>query len=267
MQLEIDENLKHFLLHNLDITLSKLGFGTSKLHHVSFDQRIELLCTALDRGITHFDTAPIYGLGTSEIALGTFLFKRRSAVTVTTKFGLYPRTNYAHNNVSLYTFKLINKLLRYDSPFRINFSVQSAKSSLTSSLKRLRTDYIDFLFLHEPYTYLLHPDELLAWLEDEKRAGRIRAWGIAGFQEHILDILSSSPELAPVIQTHCTSFRSNYSSPLLPMISPQFEFGFVSSILKKGNYLSSTVKLKNDCCHLFSTSSLLHLSELVSLCH
>src|SRR4051794_35798600 len=70
---------------------SRIGFGTSGLLRIgSARERLSVLAAALAGGITHFDTAPIYGFGESERALGRFLRGQRSRVTLTTKFGLRP---------------------------------------------------------------------------------------------------------------------------------------------------------------------------------
>src|SRR5579862_2039348 len=70
---------------------SRLGFGTGGLLRIgSARERQNVLAAALANGITHFDTAPIYGFGESERALGRFLRGQRARVTLTTKFGLRP---------------------------------------------------------------------------------------------------------------------------------------------------------------------------------
>ena len=53
--------------------------------------RLRLLEVAFEHGITHFDTAPLYGMGLAEEVLGRFCRGKRDAITITTKFGLLPR--------------------------------------------------------------------------------------------------------------------------------------------------------------------------------
>src|SRR5579884_3484153 len=75
----------------------RVGFGTGGLLRIgSARRRQDTLAAALASGITHFDTAPLYGFGESERALGRFLQRRRSQVTLTTKFGLQPSALAAH---------------------------------------------------------------------------------------------------------------------------------------------------------------------------
>src|SRR5437016_2448623 len=73
------------------IRTSVLGYGTAHFGlSLGETDRQRLLAAALDAGIAHFDTAPLYGDGTAEESLGRFLAKRRDEVSVTTKVGLLP---------------------------------------------------------------------------------------------------------------------------------------------------------------------------------
>jgi aryl-alcohol dehydrogenase-like predicted oxidoreductase len=69
--------------------LDKIGFGCIALSTLpNSGAARKLLEGVLDIGITHFDTAPVYGKGYSERILGEFLRHKRDGVTVATKFGL-----------------------------------------------------------------------------------------------------------------------------------------------------------------------------------
>src|SRR5205807_2674411 len=104
-------------------------------------EKLCLLHAALDRGITHFDTARMYGVGQAEVALGEFLAGRRDQVTVATKVGLVPPPS---------AFRVLpGRLLRGPLGVRRGFDLRSVQRSLDRSLKALRTDYVDLLFLHE----------------------------------------------------------------------------------------------------------------------
>ena len=62
------------LLQGTSLLTSRLGMGTAALHHLSTERaRQSLLAAALYAGITHFDTAPMYGEGLAERSLGQFL--------------------------------------------------------------------------------------------------------------------------------------------------------------------------------------------------
>ena len=73
------------------IQTTALGFGCASLFRISNRvQRLELLHTAYDAGIRHFDVAPMYGLGLAERELGAFARGRRAELTIATKFGIKP---------------------------------------------------------------------------------------------------------------------------------------------------------------------------------
>src|SRR5262245_26368239 len=67
-----------------------LGFGTGLIRRLWTRGVDRLLATAVEEGITHFDTAPMYGYGDAEGLLGSFLAPRREELTVTTKIGIPP---------------------------------------------------------------------------------------------------------------------------------------------------------------------------------
>jgi aryl-alcohol dehydrogenase-like predicted oxidoreductase len=104
-------------------------------------EMISLIRTALERGVTFFDTAPTYGNGASETLLGWALRPDRERVAIATKVG--PR----------------------DDP----------QTSLEGSLRRLRTDYVDLVQLHEAI-------ERWEWRLDDlyrlQREGKARAIGL-----------------------------------------------------------------------------------------
>jgi aryl-alcohol dehydrogenase-like predicted oxidoreductase len=113
---------------------------------------------AVDRGVTFFDTAPAYGNGASEALLGRVLRGRRDAVTIATKIG--PR----------------------DDP----------RASLEASLRRLGTEYVDLIQLHEA---LAGWEARLETLTDLQAQGKARAIGLCN-ATHLQ--LRRACELAPV---------------------------------------------------------------------
>lgn len=117
--------------------ISEIGLGAWQLgknsdwEAMTDDQAIELVHKSLDLGINYFDTAPNYGNGTSEERLGRALKKAdRSKIVINTKFGHSDKgeTNYDSSNI---------------------------RESVEGSLKRLQTDYLDSILLHNPpFSYL-----------------------------------------------------------------------------------------------------------------
>ncbi|MGG3562770.1 aldo/keto reductase [Neobacillus rhizosphaerae] len=146
-------------LGSTGIVVSEIGFGAWQLGNqldwgeMGDNQAVRLVHEALDSGCNFFDTAPNYGRGNSEKLLGKALSGRRNQAVINTKFG-------HHSDGSL------------------NFDPKFIRSTLEASLKRLNTEYVDSLLLHNPDFECLkgntgHFDEL----EKLKQEGKIRAYG------------------------------------------------------------------------------------------
>jgi aryl-alcohol dehydrogenase-like predicted oxidoreductase len=112
--------------------------------------------TALDAGITLFDTAELYGEGRSEEYLGRALRGRRQNVVVATKFG-YKTAPSNHRG----------------QPANVLRAVEA-------SLRRLGTDYIDLFQLHSPDPSTPIADTLGA-LDELVRLGKVREIGSSNF--------------------------------------------------------------------------------------
>ena len=182
------------------LRVSRLSFGTASLHHLaSSRRRQDLLSAAFDNGFTHFDTAPSYGYGIAEQELGRFLNGRRGSVTIATKIGLYPPSGARPTTASVWLRKAAGKLFPACSRPIVNWSVEAATQSLDASLRRLGTEQVDLLLLHEPVHGALDPDAFLSWLQREQSKGRIRAWGLAGPADRMGTLLSNNL-LASVLQ-------------------------------------------------------------------
>jgi D-threo-aldose 1-dehydrogenase len=193
---------------------SHLGMGTGRLMGAtSFRDSLALLETAFDAGIRHFDTAPSYGAGQSESCLGRFLSRHCGEVTVTTKYGIpAPR----HRGLITLTRGLVRPLLTRipglkerlqaaqravlkNGPGRI-YSVEGARETLDNSLRALRVDRIDLWLLHEPSAEDLDNPDLLRFMEDSVRAGKIGAFGVGSESAKIPALFGQRPDYCPVIQ-------------------------------------------------------------------
>lgn len=183
------------------VTTSAVGFGCAGLFRIpQRSARRAVLDAAFDAGIWHFDVAPMYGLGLAETELAPFLRHRRGDVTVTTKFGIEPttmskgiarvqrpmRAYLAKRPAVSEELKVVAKgprsgavgRLLYASP---GYHRQSAQVSLERSLKVLGTDYIDVFLLHDPTGDLItEASSLVDYLDEQRRVGRIRCWGVTG---------------------------------------------------------------------------------------
>ena len=178
--------MEYITLKNSDLTVFRVCMGGCPMGGYGWgavleNELIGAVHTALDQGITFFDTADTYGLGQSEITLGKALGKHRKDVTVASKFGVRAG---------------VGKTFYDNSPEWI-------REALEGSLRRLGTDYIDLYQVH--YRDSVTPIELvIETLEDMKRKGFIRYYGFSNI--HSADI----PELKPYIGKFI-SFQDEYS--------------------------------------------------------
>ncbi|MDQ2798712.1 MAG: aldo/keto reductase [Armatimonadota bacterium] len=201
-----------------------LGFGCSSLMgHGTPQERMAVLETAFDSGIRHFDVARFYGFGEAEGALGDFIQSRRTEVTVTTKFGISPPAQSSALKSVLGLARRVaakSPLLRRGMAGTAkklvkggNFSVAEAQSSLETSLRLLKTDYIDLYLLHDCRVEDA-TDELLQFLQRAVQEGKIRRFGVGTEIEVIVELCREKPEFTGVVQFENSVLRPNLT--LLP---------------------------------------------------
>ncbi|HXV06287.1 MAG TPA: aldo/keto reductase [Solirubrobacterales bacterium] len=171
---------------------TRLGFGCAGLMRTpSRRSRQRLLGEAFEQGIRHFDVARMYGLGVAEEELGRFARGRREQITIATKFGIEPSRSasrlarlQAPARAAVARFPALRAALkRREGAFHVarRYDGDAARMSLKTSLEALGTDYVDVLFVHDPgATDLTDAEELVGTLEELRRDGRLRAWGVSG---------------------------------------------------------------------------------------
>lgn len=169
MPLRLASNKKH---KNI-LGISPLGLGTVKFgrnqqikypqpFHLPSDKAIlELLSIAQDLGMNHIDTAPAYG--SSEERIGRLL-KDRKLWIISSKTG-----EIFNNEASPYHFSQYN--------FTPEFTIESVKNSL----KQLKTDYIDIIFVHSDGSdaAIIQQYGTLDALAQLKQQGLIRCYGLS----------------------------------------------------------------------------------------
>src|ERR1700728_1359541 len=148
-----------------DLEFSRIGRGTWAMGGWMWggtdgQESIRTIRSAIDRGITLIDTAPVYGFGESEEIVGKALASGglRQRVTIATKVGL----DWANGE-----------------PVR-NATRKRIFAEIDASLKRLRTDVIDIYQLHwpDPMTPI---DETADAMASLFKQGKIRAIGASNF--------------------------------------------------------------------------------------
>jgi aryl-alcohol dehydrogenase-like predicted oxidoreductase len=141
--------------------VTAIGFGCMNLSHAygppqPRDVAERLLRAALDFGVTHFDTAALYGFGANEKLVGDVLRSRRSNVIVVSKCGLFGR----------------------DGKRVIDGRPESIREICEQSLKNLQSDCIDLYYLHR-WDRRIPIEDSIGALAELKRAGKIRAIGLS----------------------------------------------------------------------------------------
>ena len=137
-------------------------------------QRLVEKC--VDLGVTSFDHADIYGGYTTESAFGTAFSKTaivRSKVQFISKCG-----------IQLMSPNRPNKIKHYDC------SKAYIIASAESSLKHLKTDYLDALLIHRP-SPLMHSYEIMEAIQHLKKEGKISSFGVSNFTPSQVDLISS----------------------------------------------------------------------------
>ena len=161
--------MKYRKLANTDVTLSEVGFGVWTVSagwwgEFTDDQAADLLRRALDLGVTFFDTGDTYGNGRGETLLAKAFKGRRDDVVIGTKFGYDFYTDTERRG-------------QRERPH--NWTPEFIRFALEQSLKRLGSDYVDFLQLHNTKMDAIENDNLFALMEAFKEEGKIRAYGVA----------------------------------------------------------------------------------------
>jgi hypothetical protein len=141
--------------------VSALGLGCMNLSHAYGAPPSEvaaeaLLLRALDRGITHFDTAALYGFGKNETLLGKVLKPHRRKIFLASKCGM----------------------TGVDGKRVIDGRPETLKRTCDAALTRLRTDVIDLYYLHRR-DFAVPIEDSVGALADLMREGKVRAIGLS----------------------------------------------------------------------------------------
>jgi aryl-alcohol dehydrogenase-like predicted oxidoreductase len=161
---------------------------------------IKAIHKAIEKGLTLFDTAPIYGLGHSEEMLGKIIAGKRKDVIIATKVGLRWKTD--------------NGFSRHNDCSQANILKE-----IDASLKRLNTDYIDIYQIHwpDPATPIA---DTLAVMEKLKQAGKIKEIGCCNFT---LDLLKEALQYGHIarLQMPYSLIDRTIEADLLPFCQTQ----------------------------------------------
>jgi len=203
------------------LTVSALGFGCMGLSHgygpaTDKQQAIALIRAAVDKGVTFFDTAEIYGPYLNEDVVGEALAPVRDQVVIATKFGF-----------------------DCEQPGQVlNSRPEHIRAAVEGSLKRLKTDVIDLFYQHR-----VDPDvpieEVAGTIADLIAEGKVKHFGLS---EAGVETIRRAQAIYPVsaLQSEYSLWWREPEQAILPLLQ-ELSIGFVPfSPLGKG-FLTGTI--------------------------
>jgi aryl-alcohol dehydrogenase-like predicted oxidoreductase len=206
------------------LKVSALGFGCMGISFgfgpaIDKKEGIALIRAAVERGVTFFDTAEVYGAFTNEELVGEALAPFRKQVAIATKFG----------------FKIdsAGKQAGLDS------RPEHIKEAADGSLKRLKTDVIDLLYQHrvDPNVPI---EDVAGAVKDLIQQGKVKHFGLS---EAGVKVIRGAHAVQPVtaLQSEYSLFWREPEDEILPTLE-ELGIGFVPfSPLGKG-FLTGAIK-------------------------
>ena len=207
-------------LGNSNLEVSALGLGCMGMSFglgqpIDKNDGINLIRAAVEKGVTFFDTAEVYGPFTNEELVGEALAPVREQVVIATKFGFNIGSGTTAGNLP-----------------PLNSRPEHIKEVAEASLKRLKTDYIDLFYQHrvDPNVPI---EDVAGAVKDLIDAGKVRHFGLS---EAGVDVIRRAHTIQPV-----TALQSEYSlwwrepeAEIFPILE-ELRIGFVPfSPLGKG---------------------------------
>ena len=177
-------------------TVSAIGLGCMNICHaygapIPESEAERLLLSALDQGVTHFDTAALYGFGASEALIGRVLSAHRDRFVLASKCGMQGVDVNGDG-----------KLVRV-----IDGRPATIKATCEAALRRLQTDVIDLYYLHR-WDKQVPIEDSIGALADLVREGKIRSIGLS---EVSADTLRRAHAVHPIaaLQTEYSLWTRN----------------------------------------------------------
>ena len=219
--------MKHISLGGLDV--SRIGLGTMAMSGYyldpdsSDDESIRTIHRALDLGVTHIDTAEIYGPYANEELVGRSIKGRRDEIVLATKFGLVSHPG--------------------DGPGVLDSSPANIRTAVEGSLNRLGTDHIDLYYQHrvDPNTPI---EDTVGALAELIAAGKVRHIGLS---EAAPATIRRAHAVHPIaaLQTEYSLWTRDPEAELLPLLR-ELGIGFVPYSPLGHGFLTGTIRSPED---------------------
>src|SRR3989441_978752 len=219
--------MKHISLGGLDV--SRIGLGTMAMSGYYLDptssdaESISTIQRALELGVTHIDTAEIYGPYANEELVGRAIKGRRDEVVLATKFGFVSHAG--------------------GGPGVLDSSPANIRTAVEGSLKRLGTDRIDLYYQHrvDPHTPI---EDTVGELGELVAEGKVRHIGLS---EAGPDTIRRAHAIHPVtaLQSEYSLWTRDPEPKVLPVLR-ELGIGFVAySPLGRG-FLTGEIRSTDD---------------------
>src|ERR1017187_5812735 len=169
LQIQIGATMQKRKLGNSNLEVSAIGLGCMGMtfSYAPFPEKkdsIALLRAAVERGVTFFDTAEVYGPFNNEELVGEALAPFRAQVVIATKFGFDVSPNFDPRGMK-------------GSP-GLNSRPEHIKEAVEGSLKRLKIDTIDLLYQHrvDPNVPI---EDVAGAVKELIQAGKVKHFGLS----------------------------------------------------------------------------------------
>jgi aryl-alcohol dehydrogenase-like predicted oxidoreductase len=221
--------MQHISLGGLDV--SRIGLGAMSMSSFynpaeiagSEDESIRTIHRALDLGVTHLDTAEIYGPFVNEELIGRAVKGRRDQVVLATKFGMVSHAG--------------------GGPGVFDSTPANIRTAVEGSLQRLGTDYIDLYYQHrvDPGTPI---EDTVGALAELVAAGKIRHIGLS---EAAPDTIRRAHTVHPLaaLQTEYSLWTRDPEAEILPLLR-ELGVGFVPYSPLGHGFLTGQIRSEDD---------------------
>jgi aryl-alcohol dehydrogenase-like predicted oxidoreductase len=215
------------MLGKSGLEVSALGFGCMGLSHgygppTDHKTAVALIRSAVDSGVTFFDTAEVYGAFTNEELVGEALAPVRDRVVIATKFGFNIKDG------------------KMDG---LNSRPQHIREVADASLKRLKTDRIDLLYQHrvDPEVPI---EEVAGTIRDLIKEGKVKHFGLSEAGEKTIR-RAHAVQAVSALQSEYSLWWREPESTVMPTLE-ELGIGFVPfSPLGKG-FLTGAITDKTE---------------------
>jgi aryl-alcohol dehydrogenase-like predicted oxidoreductase len=210
-------------LGDTGIFVSEIGLGAWQLANPDWgvndrSEALRIIQKSLEAGCNFFDTAPAYGRGVSEELLGQALKSVRRDVVICTKFG-------------------------HTAEYVTDFGTNAIRPSIEASLRRLQTEYLDIVLMHNPPREMMDGRISAQYEEFEKlkTEGKIRAYGVSlDWREEVDMVVDTTKSKAlevffnALYQEPLPAFQKAYEHSVGIIVKVPLDSGWLSGRYRKG---------------------------------